>query len=365
MAEEKLLVKRDGDFCYPIYFENDFSFLSEALKEEGLAGRKMCIVSDSNVEPLYAKMVKEELQKVAASVCQFTFPAGEAHKNLNTVEDLFQSLIENGLDRKSLIVALGGGVTGDLSGFGAATYLRGIDFIQIPTTLLAQVDSSVGGKTGVDFRQFKNMVGAFHQPRLVYMNMATLQSLPEQEFGCGMGEILKTGLICDKDFFDFVCANYEAIGAMDPQMLAIMIRKCCAIKAGVVERDPKEQGERALLNLGHTIGHAVEKLMNFSLLHGQCVGIGLVGAAAISREKGLLTQEEYDKICHGLELYHLPLSVTGLSPEAILQATKKDKKMEQGQIKFILMDGLGKSFIDKTVTDQELLVGIHAICKNE
>ena len=363
MAEEKLLVKRDGEFCYPIYFENDFSFLSQALTDEGLAGKSMCIVSDSTVAPLYADQVKAELLKVSYHVYQFTFPAGEAYKNLDTVQDLFQCLIENGLDRKSLVVALGGGVTGDLSGFGAAAYLRGIDFIQIPTTLLAQVDSSVGGKTGVDFRQFKNMVGAFHQPRLVYMNMATLQSLPEREFVCGMGEILKTGLICDKDFFDFVCANYKIIRTMDPEMLAVMIRKCCAIKAGVVERDPKEQGERALLNLGHTIGHAVEKLMNFNLLHGQCVGIGLVAAAAISRERGLLTNGEYEQICHSLKLYGLPLYVVGLSPRDILAATKKDKKMEQGQIKFILMDGLGKSFIDKTVTDQELLVGIHAICR--
>ena len=363
MAEEKLLVKRDGEFCYPIYFENDFSFLSQTLTDEGLAGKSMCIVSDSTVAPLYADQVKAELLKVSDHVYQFTFPAGEAYKNLDTVQDLFQCLIENGLDRKSLVVALGGGVTGDLSGFGAAAYLRGIDFIQIPTTLLAQVDSSVGGKTGVDFRQFKNMVGAFHQPRLVYMNMATLQSLPEREFGCGLGEILKTGLICDKDFFDFVCANYKIIRTMDPEMLAVMIRKCCAIKAGVVERDPKEQGERALLNLGHTIGHAVEKLMNFNLLHGQCVGIGLVAAAAISRERGLLTNGEYEQICHSLKLYGLPLYVEGLSPRDILAATKKDKKMEQGQIKFILIDGLGKSFIDKTVTDQELLVGIHAICR--
>ena len=363
MAEEKLLVKRDGEFCYPIYFENDFSFLSQTLTDEGLAGKSMCIVSDSTVAPLYADQVKAELLKVSDHVYQFTFPAGEAYKNLDTVQDLFQCLIENGLDRKSLVVALGGGVTGDLSGFGAAAYLRGIDFIQIPTTLLAQVDSSVGGKTGVDFRQFKNMVGAFHQPRLVYMNMATLQSLPEREFGCGLGEILKTGLICDKDFFDFVCANYKIIRTMDPEMLAVMIRKCCAIKAGVVERDPKEQGERALLNLGHTIGHAVEKLMNFNLLHGQCVGIGLVAAAAISRERGLLTNGEYEQICHSLKLYGLPLYVEGLSPRDILAATKKDKKMEQGQIKFILIDGLGKSFIDKTVSDQELLVGIHAICR--
>ena len=315
MAEEKLLVKRDGEFCYPIYFENDFSFLSQALTDEGLAGKSMCIVSDSTVAPLYADQVKAELLKVSDHVCQFTFPAGEAHKNLDTVQDLFQCLIENGLDRKSLVVALGGGVTGDLSGFGAAAYLRGIDFIQIPTTLLAQVDSSVGGKTGVDFRQFKNMVGAFHQPRLVYMNMATLQSLPEREFGCGMGEILKTGLICDKGFFDFVCANYKVIRTMDPEMLAVMIRKCCAIKAGVVERDPKEQGERALLNLGHTIGHAVEKLMNFNLLHGQCVGIGLVAAAAITT--CLCTWKDF-------------------LPETFLQLPKRTKKWNRDRLNLFL-----------------------------
>lgn len=363
MAEQKLLVKREGDFHYPIYFKNDFQDLAGAIREEGLENRKICIVTDSHVAPLYYEAVKSALQEISSEIFSFVFEAGEKNKNLNTVQELYKTLIENEMDRKGLLVALGGGVVGDLTGFGASTYLRGIDFIQVPTTLLAQVDSSVGGKTGVDFRQFKNMVGAFHQPRLVYMNMVTLQSLPEREFGCGMGEILKTGLICDKDFFDFVCANYKVIRTMDPEMLAVMIRKCCAIKAGVVERDPKEQGERALLNLGHTIGHAVEKLMNFNLLHGQCVGIGLVAAAAISRERGLLTNGEYEQICHSLKLYGLPLYVEGLSPRDILAATKKDKKMEQGQIKFILMDGLGKSFIDKTVTDQELLVGIHAICR--
>ena len=363
MAEQKLLVKREGDFHYPIYFKNDFQDLAGAIREEGLENRKICIVTDSHVAPLYHEAVKSALQEISSEIFSFVFEAGEKNKNLNTVQELYKTLIENEMDRKGLLVALGGGVVGDLTGFGASTYLRGIDFIQVPTTLLAQVDSSVGGKTGVDFLQYKNMVGAFHQPRLVYMNMSTLQSLPNREFTCGMGEILKTGLICDKDFFDFVCANYKIIRTMDPEMLAVMIRKCCAIKAGVVERDPKEQGERALLNLGHTIGHAVEKLMNFNLLHGQCVGIGLVAAAAISRERGLLTNGEYEQICHSLKLYGLPLYVEGLSPRDILAATKKDKKMEQGQIKFILMDGLGKSFIDKTVTDQELLVGIHAICR--
>ena len=363
---KQLRVYREGaktEFDYQILWEEDFTKLADAVKKLELSCGKICIVADDTVGNLYGKEVQKALEELDVTVDLYTFPAGEASKNLDTVKELYAFLIEHHYTRKDVLAALGGGVTGDLTGYAAATYLRGIDFIQIPTTLMAQVDSSVGGKTGVDFRQFKNMVGAFHQPRLVYMNMAPLQSLPEREFGCGMGEILKTGLICDKEFFDFVCANYEVIRTMDPGMLAVMIRRCCAIKAGVVERDPKEQGERALLNLGHTIGHAVEKLMNFQLLHGQCVGIGLVAAAAISKERGLLTQEEYQQVCHALEIYNLPLYVEGLSPQDILAATKKDKKMEQGQIKFILMDGLGKSFIDKTVTDEELLVGIHAICR--
>lgn len=361
MAEEVLQVKRSGDFYYPIYFKEDFGFMGEALKKEGLEGRKLCVVTDSHVAPLYLEELKHALVETASEVTEFVFPAGEQNKNLDTVQNLYESLIRSGLDRKSLLVALGGGVVGDLTGFAAATYLRGIDFIQVPTTLLAQVDSSVGGKTGVDFRQYKNMVGAFHQPRLVYMNMNTLKSLPQIEFICGMGEILKTGLICDGDFFRFVCGEEKRIHALDPEMLSLMIRRCCAIKAGVVERDPKEQGERALLNLGHTIGHAVEKLKDFRLLHGQCVGLGLIAAANISLSRGLLTAEEYQEIRRGCELFGLPLQTEGLEASAVLAATKKDKKMENGRVKFILMDGIGHSFIDRTVSDGELLSGIGAI----
>ena len=205
------------------------------------------------------------------------------------------------------------------------------------------------------------MVGAFHQPRLVYMNLSALNTLPKKEFACGMGEILKTGLICDGELFRFICANQKTIQELDYTLLSQMIRRCCEIKAGVVERDPKEQGERALLNLGHTVGHAVEKLKNFQLLHGQCVGIGLIAAAYLSMQRGLLTQEEYNEIRKGCEAFHLPLTVDSLNAEEILAATKKDKKMEAGHIKFILMDGIGKSFIDKTVTDMELLGAIREI----
>lgn len=361
MAEQKLLVKREGDFHYPIYFEKDFSGLAQAVREEGLSGHKICVVTDSHVEPLYLKSVMDSLQEVSSQIFSFVFEAGEKNKNLDTVQKLYRSLIEHEMDRKGLLVALGGGVVGDLTGFGAATYLRGIDFIQVPTTLLSQVDSSVGGKTGVDFQQYKNMVGAFHQPRLVYMNLSALNTLPPKEFACGMGEILKTGLICDGEFFRFICSNQKTIQELDYTLLSQMIRRCCEIKAGVVERDPKEQGERALLNLGHTVGHAVEKLKNFQLLHGQCVGIGLIAAAYLSMQRGLLTQEEYNEIRKGCKAFHLPLTVDSLKAEEILAATKKDKKMEAGHIKFILMDGIGKSFIDKTVTDMELLSAIREI----
>lgn len=363
MAEKNLNVRRGTDFFYPIYFENDFSNLSHALIEEGLADKNICIVSDSNVAPRYLDAVKKELSTISPYITSFVFEAGEKNKNLNTVQQVYEHLIKSNFDRKSFLVALGGGVVGDLTGFTAATYLRGIDFIQIPTTLLAQVDSSVGGKTGVDFNQYKNMVGSFHQPRLVYMNMHTISTLPKEEFACGMGEVIKTGLICDKNFFDKTCENHEKLHALDLDILSATIRRCCEIKAGVVERDPKEQGERALLNLGHTIGHAIEKLMNFQMHHGQCVGIGMIAAASISRERGLLTMDEYCQVCRACELFDLPLKVSGLSSEDIIQATKKDKKMENGQIKFILMNGLGKSYIDKTVTDEELSRAITEITR--
>ena len=356
-------VKKDGIFAYEIYLEKDFGMLAERLKVCKPENRRLCIVTDSTVDQYYGDQVEEILASCAKEVTRFVFRAGEENKNLNTVQDLYEHLILHHFERKDMLVALGGGVVGDLAGFTAATYLRGVDFVQIPTTLLSQVDSSIGGKTGVDFNCYKNMVGAFHQPKLVYMNLSALKTLTDEQFACGMGEVLKTGLICDGDFYQFVCAEQEKIQQLDTALLKKMIRRCCEIKAGVVERDPKEQGERALLNLGHTIGHAVEKLMDFKLLHGQCVAIGLIAAAKISLNRGLLTEKEYQQIIQGCESYRLPTYIEGLHAGDILAATKKDKKMEQGQIKFVLMKGIGGSFIDRTVTDQELLEGIQEILR--
>lgn len=336
MGTDALQVRRNGDFYYPIYFEDGFEKLADAIRTEGLENRNFCIVTDTNVAPLYAAEVQKVLSPVASKISVFTFEAGEKSKNLNTVQQLYKVLIEEKLDRKSLIIALGGGVVGDLAGFGAATYLRGIDFIQVPTTLLSQVDSSVGGKTGVDLEQYKNMVGAFHQPRLVYMNLHTLRSLPAEQFACGMGEVLKTGLICDGDFYQFVCAEQEKIQQLDTALLKKMIRRCCEIKAGVVERDPKEQGERALLNLGHTIGHAVEKLMDFKLLHGQCVAIGLIAAAKISLNRGLLTEKEYQQIVQGCEAYRLPTYIEGCVREIFLLRLKRTRKWNRDRLNLFL-----------------------------
>jgi 3-dehydroquinate synthase len=246
-------------------------------------------------------------------------------------------------------------VTGDLTGFAAATYLRGIDFIQIPTTLLAQVDSSVGGKTGVDFAQYKNMVGAFHQPRLVYMNLRTLDTLPADQFASGMGEVLKSALIRDAALWDWIAENREAVWNRAYAAMSHLIRACCRIKAGVVEEDPAEKGLRAILNFGHTLGHAIEKGRNFELLHGQCVGIGMAGAGWLSVKKGILSEEAYREILDMNLAFDLPVQVSALSAEEIVAATKSDKKMQDGKIRFILLAGIGNAVIDDSITDEELL----------
>ena len=352
--DKQLTVKRENEFEYQIVWAEDFAGLGEHLRRLDFAGRKACIVTDSNVDGLYSQSLMEAIKGDFAVVSKFVMNAGEQHKTLDTVRDLYTYLIENKFERKDILIALGGGVVGDLTGFAAATYLRGIDFIQVPTTLLAQVDSSVGGKTGVDFDSFKNMVGAFLQPRLVYMNMAVLDTLDDEQFACGMGEILKTGLLADADYFRWVVVNKQDILARDKDILSIMIQKSCQIKANIVEEDPFEQGRRALLNLGHTLGHSIEKLKNFEMLHGQCVALGMVAAAQISYQRGYLTASDLEAIEVANMMFDLPTRVRDLTVEDVLSASKSDKKMEQGKIKFILLKSIGEAFVDKSVTDDEL-----------
>lgn len=350
----------NGKKIYDICLDDSFEHLVEKLAEIGVTGRKICIVTDSHVAPLYLMNVANLCSKVASKVIHFVFEAGEAHKNLNVIEQIYEKLILENFDRKDFLIALGGGVTGDMTGYAAATYLRGISFIQLPTTLLSQVDSSIGGKTGVDFQQYKNMVGAFHQPALVYMNLSTLNTLAQRELSAGMAEVIKHGLIKDKDYYKWIKQHTNLIMQCDYPTLESMIYKSCLIKGDIVERDPKEQGERALLNFGHTVGHAVEKLMNFEWLHGECVALGSIVSAAISLNKGWITKEDYEDIRFVFEQFSLPSKIIGLRPEDILLATKSDKKMDGGKIKFILLKSLGQAVIYKELSDQEILDGIGA-----
>ncbi len=352
---EKLDVKKDGKFCYAIRFEQNFTHLAQELENLGFCGHKLCIVTDSNVAPLYLSEVKNCLFEKFDQVFEFVLPAGEENKTLDNIKKLYEHLILNRFDRKDCLIALGGGVIGDMTGYAAATYLRGIAFVQVPTTLLSQVDSSIGGKTGVDFDSYKNMVGAFHMPRLVYMNLKALNSLSEEQFSCGMGEILKHGLIKNKAYFAWCMEHTEAILTRDYETLLYMIRESCKIKRDVVEKDPTEQGDRALLNFGHTLGHAVEKLKNFEMLHGQCVAVGCAAAMKLSAMRGKLSDAEVISAERCFEKFGLPVRISGIRAEDILAISKSDKKMEAGKIKFVLLQEIGNAYIDKTITDEELL----------
>lgn len=354
-------VSRDKKFCYNIVFEDSFEGLTQHLQPLEISSRRLCIVTDSNVAPLHAGELEKALLGACQEVKTFVFPAGEESKTLETVQRLYEFLIENRFGRRDMLLALGGGVVGDLTGFAAATFLRGIDFVQIPTTVLAQVDSSIGGKTGVDFSKYKNMVGAFYMPKLVYMNTAVLQTLPERQFYAGMGEVIKSALIKDGSFYEWLINSLYEIYDKDEETLRKMIYNCCNIKRMVVEKDPTEQGERALLNFGHTIGHAIEKAMDFKLLHGECVSLGMVAAAFIAYKREMLTFDEYYEIRDMMVPFHLPITIEDIDPQEILRLTKNDKKMESGKIKFILLKKIGKAVIDRTVTDEELLAGIGEI----
>lgn len=356
----RITVHQGGTPIYDIVLESSFDRLSEEAGALGVKAQKLCIVSDSNVAPLYLAKVKAQLQSCCRQIDSFIFPAGEEQKTLNTVRDLYETLILQHYDRGDMLVALGGGVVGDLCGYAAATYLRGIRFIQIPTTLLSQVDSSIGGKTGVDFDAYKNMVGAFHMPRLVYTNTAALLSLSDEQYASGMGEIIKHGLIKDADYYQWLKAHRTAIQARDLAVCEEMIIVSSQIKRRVVEQDPTEQGERALLNFGHTLGHSIEKLMNFQLLHGHCVALGALAAAYLSACRGGITMKVVADLEETFHSFQLPVSISGMNLDSkeVVAVTKNDKKMNAGTIKFILLSAVGTAYVDRTVTDAELSAAV-------
>ncbi len=359
--KSSLIINYDKKPAYEIQYKPDFSELAQALITLGMENRRFMIITESTVGALYLKDLREEISKVSNVVYDFTFPAGEASKNLDIVNQCYEQLILSSFDRNDVLIALGGGVVGDLTGFVAATYLRGIRFIQVPTSLLAMVDSSIGGKTGVDYKAYKNMVGAFHQPKLVYMNLNTLNTLSDREFASGMGEIIKHGLIKNNEYFLWLKKNFEAILDKKYEVIKEMIYESCLVKKAVVEEDPMEKKDRALLNFGHTIGHSIEKLMNFSLLHGECVSVGMAGAAFLSQKRGYISKAEYEDIISTLKLFRQPVTVSGLMAENVYEVTKLDKKMDSDQIKFILLRDMGNAFIDSTVSKEEMLHAIEAL----
>ncbi len=347
--------------CYDILFTQSFGELWPSLAELGCQDRRICIVTDSKVDELYGAQVLECLEGKCLKAVKYVFPQGEENKNLDTVRSIYSFLIQEGLDRKDLLVALGGGVVGDTAGYVAATYLRGVDYIQVPTTLLSQTDSSIGGKTGVDFDGYKNMVGAFKMPRLVYVNLSVLQTLDDRQFFSGFAEVMKHGLIRDEILYQWLIDKMYEICERDLDVLQEMLMRSCAVKKSIVEKDPTEQGDRALLNFGHTIGHAIEKYKNFQLSHGECVALGAVAAAYISWKRDLLSMEEYYEVRDMFVPFNLPISVEDIDPDEILRLTKADKKMEAGRVKFILLKKIGKAVIDRTVTDEEILAAIREI----
>ncbi len=304
--------------------------------------KKALIVSDNRVGPLYGEQIKQLFLLQRFKVQLSFIPEGESSKNLQQAEVLYRQAIEAGLDRNSVIVALGGGVVGDLAGFVAATYLRGIPLIQIPTSLFAQVDSSVGGKVAVDHELGKNLIGAFYQPRHVYINLAVLKTLDSRQFTAGLAEVIKYGLLADTVLFDYLETHRTAILARQEDALAWLIRRCCEIKGSFVCDDETEQGSRMALNLGHTMGHAIEAESHFTYLHGEAIAVGMVGACYVSELLGLIDGTVTERVKKLLRAYGLPLTAPSFQINKLLSYMQRDKKSFNDQIHWILLTGLGQ-----------------------
>lgn len=360
---DALPVNYEGNHIYDIAYSDNFEGLKEYFDNTISGTRKLCIVSDSKVASVYMDAILDISENKFEKVISYVFEEGEQSKNLDTVKELYKILIEEHFNRKDMLLALGGGVTGDMCGYAAATYLRGIDFIQVPTSLLADVDSSIGGKTGVDFDQYKNMVGAFHMPKLVYINLSTLKTLDIRQFWSGMGEVVKSALIKDNDFYYWLKDN---VTSLDNDMMYHIVYSCNVIKKRVVEEDPHEtKGERELLNFGHTLGHALEKYMNFRLLHGECVSIGCIFASIISRNKGLISKSDCEDIVDFISSeFHLPeLKLNDEDIDKIINLTHSDKKAVGNTIKFVLLDKIGNAIIRTDVTDEDMKQAIEEFLK--
>ena len=331
-------------------------FLSPLLKRPFVA-----IATDENVAHAHLENLTQTLDSAGISHVTKIMPPGEASKSFTGLKTLVDWLLDNKVERQDMVIAFGGGVIGDLTGFAASTLRRGVRFTQIPTTLMAQVDSSVGGKTGINVPQGKNLIGAFHQPSLVLADLDVLQTLPDREFRAGYAEIVKYAAICDRPFFDWLESNLDALKNLDSQALSYAIAKSCQTKADIVAQDEKEYGARALLNLGHTFAHAYENLTGYSdnLLHGEAVGLGIAQAARLSVDLGLCPETDAQALVNHLASAGLPISQTDLKGgpfEAtnLVNAMAQDKKVSQGVMTFILMKAIGKAFITNDVSAKQI-----------
>ena len=330
--------------------------LGRRCRTVGLKGMA-AIVTNPTVAGLYGAAVTESLQSVGFSVVQIVIPDGEEYKNSTTLNRLYDDLLEAGVDRSSFVVALGGGVVGDVAGYAAATWLRGIPFVQVPTTLLAQVDSSVGGKTGIDHPKGKNLIGAFYQPRLVLIDVSTLKTLDQRQFRAGLAEVIKYGASVNLPFFEYIEENIAAILAMEPDILIEIIRRSCELKAHVVELDEKEAGLRAILNYGHTLGHAFEALSGFSgLVHGEAVALGMVLAAKISAAEGFCSPEDVSRIHALIVRCGLLVEIPTYDRQHLLNAIAADKKSKGGTITFICNQGIGMYAMSHHTPEELLLL---------
>jgi 3-dehydroquinate synthase len=326
-----------------------------------LPQRRVALVTNATVAPLYLDRFARALAGAGVASVPIVIPDGEAHKDWPTLNKVFDALLRERCDRKTAVVALGGGVVGDLAGFAAATYQRGVPFVQVPTTLLAQVDSSVGGKTAINHPLGKNMIGAFHQPLAVLADMDTLATLPPDELRAGLAEVIKHGAIRDAAFFEWLEANLDALLGLDRNALAYAVKRSVEIKAAVVALDERETGPRALLNFGHTFGHAIEAGLGFGAwLHGQAVAAGMVMAADLSARLGSIDRAVADRLRRLVERAGLPVAGPALGPERYLELMAVDKKAEAGQIRFILLDRLGAARIVERVPADALRATLNA-----
>ena len=334
-----------GDRSYPIHIGPGLLTRAELLVPR-LRQKRVAIVTNHTIAPLYLEQFTGALEHAGVSVVPIVLPDGEAYKNWQTLNTVFDALLEHRCERRTAILALGGGVVGDIAGFAAAVYQRGAPFVQIPTTLLAQVDSAVGGKTAINHPMGKNMIGAFYQPQAVIADTDTLATLPERELSAGLAEVIKYGVIRDPGFFDWLEQNMTRLLAKESEALAYAIERSCQNKAEIVALDEREDGARALLNFGHTFGHAIEAGTGYgSWLHGEAVAAGMVLAARLSQEMGHLKEPDVYRIVELLKCARLPVAAPDLGPERYLELMGHDKKVENGRLRFIVLESIGTAFV--------------------